>query len=105
MYKWDAKKAKLAFHVCVLLHCHILTEILIFSFYRSLSFAGQETVESARSEGQLPPIQSLSPPPLPDSSLGLHVSSTQKHAHDASCSDHWYVYTVSPFKQFFLTQF
>ncbi len=26
MYKWDAKKAKLAFHVSVL-HCHILTEI------------------------------------------------------------------------------
>ena len=26
----------------------------------------------------------------PDSSLGVHVSSTQKHGHDASCPDHWY---------------
>ncbi|XP_046635686.1 cytochrome c oxidase assembly protein COX18, mitochondrial-like [Daphnia pulicaria] len=66
MYEWDAKKLN----------------------YSSFPCLYQETVESARSEGQLPSIQSLSPPPLPDSSLGLHVSSTQKHGHDASCPDH-----------------
>jgi inner membrane protein COX18 len=103
MYKWDAKKAKLAFHVSVL-HCHISTEIFIFSLYWSLPCTGQETVESTYSEGQLPSIQSHSPTLGSDSSLGLHVSSTQKHGHDASCTDHWYFYTVSPFKQFFPNQ-
>ncbi len=61
-------------------------------------------MESARSEGQLPSIQSHSPPLGADSSLGLHVSSTQKHGHDASCPDHWYFYTVSLFRQFFPNQ-